>query len=59
MRNLHSGSDFDDFLAEEGILEEVNAKAYKRLLALQLMDILRESNLTKKEVASKMNTSRS
>ena len=59
MSNRYSGSDFDDFLAEEGILEEVSAKAYKRLLTLQLVDILAESNLTKTEVAGKMNTSRS
>lgn len=36
--NVYSGSDFDDFLAEEGILEEVSARAHKRLLALQLED---------------------
>ena len=31
--NKYSGGNFDDFLAEEGILEEVTERALKRLLA--------------------------
>jgi antitoxin HicB len=57
--NKYSGSNFDDFLAEEGILEEVTGKAQKRLLAYQVADIMTESNLTKTELAVRMNTSRS
>ena len=38
--NKYSGSNFDDFLKEEGILEDVSAKAQKRLLNLQLSDII-------------------
>lgn len=57
--NKYSGSNFDDFLAEEGILEEVSAKALKRLLALQIADIMEETNLTKTSLAEKMQTSRS
>lgn len=57
--NPYSGSNFDDFLAEEGILEEVSTKAQKRLLALQIEDIMTETNLTKVELAAKMQTSRS
>ena len=34
--NKYSGSNFDDFLAEESILEEVSEGAQKRLLALQI-----------------------
>ena len=59
MSNRHIGSNFDDFLEEEGILEEVSAKAQKRLLALQIADIMEESSLTKSEVAEIMQTSRS
>ena len=59
MNNKHSGSNFDDFLAEEGILEEVSAKAHKRLLVLQIADIMKETNLTKTALAKKMQTSRS
>ena len=57
--NKYSGSNFDDFLAEDGILEEVSAKAHKRLIALQLTDIMKETNVTKTALAQKMQTSRS
>jgi len=55
----HTGSNFDDFLEEEGILEEMSVKAHKRLLALQLVDIMRENNLAKTSLAKKLQTSRS
>lgn len=58
-QNKFTGSAFDDFLAEEGILEEVSTRAQKRLLALQVADILTETNLTKTQLAERMNTSRS
>jgi len=57
--NHYTGSDFDDFLAEEGLLEEVTARAQKRLLALQLQDAMEASHLTKTELAERMETSRS
>lgn len=57
--NNHSGSDFDDFLAGEGILKEVSARAHKRLLAMQLQDALNKLKLTKTELAERMETSRS
>ena len=59
MMNQYRGSNFDDLLAEDGILEEVTSKAQKRLLALQMADIMAEQNLTKSEIALRMNTSRS
>lgn len=58
-QNKFNGSNFDEFLAEEGILEEVSTRAQKRLLALQVADILTETNLTKSQLAERMNTSRS
>lgn len=36
--NPYTGTNFDDFLAEEDILEEVSARTMKRLLALQIAD---------------------
>jgi len=57
--NRYTGSDFDDFLREEGILEEVSARAHKRLLALQLQDAMREQHITKTELARRLHTSRS
>ena len=57
--NQYTGSDFDEFLAEEGILEEVTARAHQRLLALQLQDAIEATQLTKTELAERMQTSRS
>lgn len=39
--NRYEGSDFDDFLKEEGIFEEVTERALKRLLIWQLEDIVK------------------
>jgi antitoxin HicB len=57
--NPYTGSDFDDFLAEEGILEEVSARALKRLLAVQLEEIMAETEMTKSGLAELLQTSRS
>ena len=54
--NKYSGSNFDDFLAEEGLLEEVSARAQKRLLALQIEDAIKSSNLSKTKIAENMST---
>lgn len=40
-------------------MEEVSARALKRLLALQIADVMAETDLTKTSLAQKMNTSRS
>ena len=55
----HRGSNFDDFLADEDVLEEVTARALKRALALQMEDIMRDEKMTKKSLAEKLHTSRS
>jgi hypothetical protein len=39
-KNPHAGSDFDDFLEEEGIFDEVEARALKRALALSVQDLM-------------------
>lgn len=57
--NKYSGSNFDDFLEEEGIYEEVSAKAHKRLLSLQLEDIMLEYSINKTQLAEKLHTSSS
>ena len=56
--NPYSGSTFDDFLAEEGILEEVSARALKRLLALQLTEIMATTQISKAQLAASLHTSR-
>ena len=55
----HSGSDFDNFLEEEGIREEVAAVAVKRVLAWQLRQAMRDQHKTKKTMAQELQTSRS
>jgi len=55
----HSGSSFDSFLDEEGIREEVEAVALKRVLAWQLEQAMREQQKTKESMAKELKTSRS
>jgi DNA-binding Xre family transcriptional regulator len=52
------GSSFDEFLKEEGVYEEVTARAIKRVIARQLDALMREQGLTKSELARRMQTSR-
>jgi len=53
------GQSFEDFLAEQGTLEETNEVAIKRVLAYQLAATMKEQKLTKVEMARRLNTSRS
>lgn len=55
----HLGSDFDDFLREEGLLEEAEAVASKRVLAYQIAQAMEQRKLTKAAMARQMGTSRS
>ena len=55
----HSGSSFDSFLEDEGIREEVEAVAIKRVLAWQLTRAMRDQQKTKQEMARELRTSRS
>jgi len=55
----HSGSTFDSFLEQEGIREEVEAVAIKRLLAWQLEQAMRQQQKTKQAMAKQLRTSRS
>jgi antitoxin HicB len=59
MNEKHVGSDFDDFLQEEGLLEEVEAVAAKRVLAYQISQAMQEQQLSKAAMARRMGTSRS
>ena len=42
-RNKHRGSSFEDFVKQEGLLENVQAAARKRALALKVNDMMKES----------------
>lgn len=57
-RNPHTGSDFDDFLKEENILDETQAVAVKRVLSFQLEQSMKKSRLTKSAMAKRMGTTR-
>ena len=48
----------DDYLKEEGIYEEVTARAIKRVIARQLDALMQAEGLTKSELAKQMQTSR-
>ncbi len=49
----------DDFLKEEGKLEEFEAVAIKEVLAWQIAEAMKAQNLSRKRLAERMNTSRS
>ena len=57
-KRIHRGSDFRDFLKEEGIWEEVEERAMKKALALQLEKLIASHQITKTEMAARMKTSR-
>jgi len=52
------GSSFDDFLKEDGIYQEVTARAIKRVIARQLDALMEDQGLTKSALAKRMKTSR-
>ncbi len=56
--NEHIGSTFDDFLEEEGIREEVENAAVKKIIALGMQNEMSAKNITKTEMAERMGTSR-
>ncbi|MBC8040197.1 MAG: XRE family transcriptional regulator [Opitutaceae bacterium] len=57
-KNIHAGSDFDDFLKADGVLQEVEARAIKRALALQVHDLMVKRKFTKSTMSARMATSR-
>ena len=58
MNKKHIGTDFDDFLAEEAMLQETKAVAIKRVIAWQIAQEMQTQHLTKTALAKKMHTSR-
>ena len=58
MKNKHIGTNFSDFLKEDGIYEETNDIAIKRVIAYQLEQEMKAQNITKTKMAEMMNTSR-
>lgn len=58
MKRKHLGSKFEDFLAEDGILEECRAAAIKFKIARELGKAMNDRNISKAEVAKRLKTSR-
>ena len=58
-RKKHIGSSLDDFLEEEGLLENCEGVAAKRVFVFQLEQELAKQQLSKTELADRMGTSRS
>jgi predicted XRE-type DNA-binding protein len=56
--NQHLGNDFEDFLADEGLLDSANAIAVKRVLAWQIEQAMKEKKISKSRMAELMHTSR-
>lgn len=59
MTNKHKGSTFDDFLIEEGIFDDAEVIAVKRVVAYELEQAMLKKHLNKINLAKKMHTSRS
>lgn len=53
------GSSFDDFLRAEGTLEETTSTAIKRVVAFQIAAAMKEQDISKVEMAKRLDTSRS
>jgi DNA-binding Xre family transcriptional regulator len=58
MNKQFMGSNFDEFLADEGLLAEAQAVAVKRVLAYQIEQLMITQNLSKTVMARRMKTSR-
>lgn len=56
--NPHIGSSLEDFLAEEGILDEARTIAIKETVAWQVQQAMEREHITKLEMAKRMKTSR-
>ena len=58
MKRKHLGSRFEDFLAEQEILEECRAAAIKFKIAHELEKAMSKRKITKAEMARRLKTSR-
>jgi len=58
-RSINELRTLDDFLKEEGKLEEFEAVAVKEVLAWQIASAMKAQNLSRKRLAERMKTSRS
>ena len=57
-KSKNIGTDFAEYLEKEGMLEDAQTVAIKRVIAWQLDQLMKRQALTKVELARRMNTSR-
>lgn len=58
MNNPHIGSSFESFLDQEGIRDEVEGLAQKRVFTWQIRQAMEQAGLSKAALAARMQTSR-
>lgn len=58
MANPYAGSTIDDFLRDEGVLEEFQARSIKEVIAWQIKKAMKEGKISKRRLAQMMQTSR-
>jgi DNA-binding Xre family transcriptional regulator len=58
MNKERVGSDFDDFLKQEGLLAECEASALKRVVTWQLEREMKRRRITRATLATRMKTDR-
>lgn len=58
MSKKNLGSSLDDFLREEGILDEAKSEAVTRVISWQIAEEMRKRGITKVQMAELMHTSR-
>jgi antitoxin HicB len=54
MNKKNIGSDFNDFLRDEGVYDEVHATALKEVFAAELRDAMESAGLTEQALAARM-----
>jgi antitoxin HicB len=59
LANKHIGGDFDDFLRDEGMLDDAEAVAANRVIAYQIAQEMELAHISQAELARRMKTSRS
>ena len=58
MKQAHIGSDFDDFLKQDGLLAECEAGALKRVVAWQIEREMKRRKISRAKLASRIKTNR-
>lgn len=58
-KNKYIGSNFDDFLRDEGLLEEIEEVVAKRIFVFQMEKEMKKQGIDKAQLAERMETSRS